>query len=67
MMLPTMTSWELLNRIHSTLGERHKDAQYEGIITGADDDTYVGMLVYYFVVFERRQPRVPNDSAVLQQ
>ncbi len=44
-MLPTMTCWELVNRIHSVLGERHKDAMYEGIITGADDDTVSGILV----------------------
>ena len=44
-MLPTMTCWELVNRIHSTLGERHKDAMYEGILTGADDDTVSGILV----------------------
>ena len=40
-----MTCWELVNRIHSALGERHKDAMYEGIITGADDDTVSGILV----------------------
>lgn len=44
-MLPTMTCWELLNRIHTMLGERPKDAMYEGIITGADDDTVSGILV----------------------
>lgn len=44
-MLPTMTCWELINRIHSMLGERHKDAMYEGIITGTDDDTVSGILV----------------------
>jgi len=44
-MLPTMTCWELVNRIHSMLGERHKDAMYEGTITGADDDTVSGILV----------------------
>ena len=44
-MLPTMTCWELVNRIHSTLGGRHKDAMYEGILTGADDDTVSGILV----------------------
>ncbi len=44
-MLPTMTCWELLNRLHSMLGERHKDAIYEGIITGGDDDTVSGILV----------------------
>ena len=44
-MLPTMTCWELVNRIHSALGERRKDAMYEGIITGADDDTVSGILV----------------------
>ena len=44
-MLPTMTCWELVNRIHSALGERHKDAMYEGIITGSDDDTVTGILV----------------------
>ncbi len=44
-MLPTMTCWELVNRIHSMLGERHKDAMYEGIIVGADDDTVSGILV----------------------
>lgn len=40
-----MTCWELVNRIHSALGERHKDAMYEGIITGGDDDTVTGILV----------------------
>jgi putative NIF3 family GTP cyclohydrolase 1 type 2 len=44
-MLPTMTSWELVNRIHAVLGERHKDAAYEGILTGSDDDTVTGILV----------------------
>src|SRR3569833_353406 len=44
-MLPTMTSWELVIRIHSTLGERHKDAMYESIITGGDDDDVSGILV----------------------
>src|ERR1044071_5232831 len=44
-MLPTMTAWELVNRIHSALGARLKDAMYEGIITGADDDTVSGILV----------------------
>jgi putative NIF3 family GTP cyclohydrolase 1 type 2 len=44
-MLPEMTSWELVNRLHSMLGERHKDAMYEGIITGGDDDTVSGILV----------------------
>ena len=44
-MLPTMTCWELVNRLHSMLGERHKDATYEGIITGGDDDTVSGILV----------------------
>ena len=44
-MLPTMTCWELVNRIHSVLGERHKDAMYEGIVTGADDDAVSGILV----------------------
>lgn len=44
-MLPTMTCWELVNRIHSILGERHKDAMYEGVITGGDDDTVSGILV----------------------
>jgi putative NIF3 family GTP cyclohydrolase 1 type 2 len=44
-MLPKMTCWELVNRIHSMLGERHKDAMYEGIITGSDDDTVSGILV----------------------
>ena len=44
-MLPEMTSWELVNRLHSLLGERHKDAMYEGIITGSDDDTVSGILV----------------------
>ena len=44
-MLPTMTSWELVNRLHSLLGERHKDAMYEGIIMGSDDDTVSGILV----------------------
>jgi putative NIF3 family GTP cyclohydrolase 1 type 2 len=44
-MLPTMTSWELVNRIHSMLGERHKDAMYEGILTGSDDDAVSGILV----------------------
>jgi hypothetical protein len=44
-MLPKMTSWELVNRIHSMLGERHKDAQYEGILTGSDDDIVSGILV----------------------
>ena len=44
-MLPTMTCWELVNRIHSMLGERHKDAMYEGVITGSDDDTVSGILV----------------------
>ena len=44
-MLPTITCWELVNRIHSLLGERHKDAMYEGIITGADDDIVSGILV----------------------
>lgn len=40
-----MTSWELVNRIHSVLGERHKDAMFEGILTGSDDDTVTGILV----------------------
>ena len=44
-MLPEMTSWELVNRLHSMLGERHKDAAYEGIITGGDDATVSGILV----------------------
>ena len=44
-MLPEMTSWELVNRLHSMLGERHKDAMYEGIITGGDDETVSGILV----------------------
>jgi len=44
-MLPTMTCWELVNRLHSMLGERHKDAAYEGVITGGDDDTVSGILV----------------------
>jgi putative NIF3 family GTP cyclohydrolase 1 type 2 len=44
-MLPTITSWELVNRIHSLLGERHKDAMYEGILTGSDDDIVSGILV----------------------
>lgn len=44
-MLPTMTCWELVNRIHSMLGERLKDAAYEGIITGTDDDIVSGILV----------------------
>ena len=44
-MLPTMTCWELVNRLHAMLGERHKDAMYEGIITGSDDDTVSGILV----------------------
>lgn len=44
-MLPTMTCWELVDRIHSMLGERHKDAAYEGVITGADDDSVSGILV----------------------
>jgi putative NIF3 family GTP cyclohydrolase 1 type 2 len=44
-MLPTMTCWELVNRLHSLLGERHKDAAYEGILTGGDDDTVSGILV----------------------
>lgn len=44
-MLPTMTCWELVNRIHSILGVRYKDAMYEGIITGSDDDVVSGVLV----------------------
>jgi putative NIF3 family GTP cyclohydrolase 1 type 2 len=44
-MLPEMTCWELVNRLHSMLGERHKDAMHEGIITGGDDDTVSGILV----------------------
>lgn len=44
-MLPTMTCWELTNRIHAVLGERHKDAAYEGLITGGDDDVVTGILV----------------------
>ncbi|WP_162601729.1 Nif3-like dinuclear metal center hexameric protein [Occallatibacter savannae] len=44
-MLPAMTCWELMNRIHAVLGERHRDAMYEGIITGRDDDTVSGILV----------------------
>ncbi len=32
-MTPTMTSWELVNRVHAMLGERHKDGMYEGILT----------------------------------
>ncbi|UWZ84506.1 Nif3-like dinuclear metal center hexameric protein [Occallatibacter riparius] len=44
-MLPTTTSFELVNRIHTALGERHKDAEYEGILTGSDDDTVSGILV----------------------
>ena len=44
-MLPEMTTWELVNQLHSLLGERHKDAMYEGIITGSDDDTVSGILV----------------------
>jgi hypothetical protein len=40
-----MTSWELVDRLHSMLGERHKDAMYEGIVTGSDDDTVSGILV----------------------
>lgn len=44
-MSPQMTSWELINRLHSMLGERHKDAMYEGIITGSDGDTVSGILV----------------------
>ena len=44
-MLPTMTCWELVNRLHAMLGERHKDAMYEGIITGGDEDTVSGILV----------------------
>jgi putative NIF3 family GTP cyclohydrolase 1 type 2 len=44
-MLPSISSWELVNRIHATLGERHKDAAYEGILTGGDDDSVTGILV----------------------
>jgi putative NIF3 family GTP cyclohydrolase 1 type 2 len=44
-MLPTMTCWELVNRIHSILDERHKDAMDEGVITGGDDDAVTGILV----------------------
>ena len=44
-MLPEMTCWELIDRIHWMLDERHKDAAYEGIITGSDDDTVSGILV----------------------
>ncbi|HEY1809336.1 MAG TPA: Nif3-like dinuclear metal center hexameric protein [Acidobacteriaceae bacterium] len=44
-MLPEMTCWELLDRLHWILGERHKDAMYEGVITGGDDDTVSGILV----------------------
>lgn len=44
-MLPTMTCWELIDRIHWMLGERHKDAAYEGLITGTDEDTVSGILV----------------------
>ena len=44
-MLPRMTSWELVDRLHWMLGERHKDAMYEGIITGTDDDAVTGILV----------------------
>jgi hypothetical protein len=44
-MLPMMTCWELVNRIHSMLGERHNDAMYQGILTGSDDDTVSGILV----------------------
>ncbi|KAA6457936.1 hypothetical protein DYQ86_21465 [Acidobacteria bacterium AB60] len=44
-MLPTMTTWELVNRIHSALGERHPDAMDEGILTGGDEDTVTGILV----------------------
>lgn len=44
-MLPTMTCWELVDRLHWMLGERHKDAMYEGVITGTDDDAVTGILV----------------------
>lgn len=44
-MLPEMTCWELVDRVHAMLGERHKDAMYEGIITGSDDDSVSGILV----------------------
>jgi putative NIF3 family GTP cyclohydrolase 1 type 2 len=44
-MLPEMTCWELLDRLHWMLGERHKDAMYEGVITGGDDGTVSGILV----------------------
>ena len=44
-MLPTMTAWELINRVHAILGERHKDAMYEGIVVGSDDDAVSGILV----------------------
>ncbi len=44
-MLPTMTCWELVNRIHWMLGERHKDAMYEGVVTGGDEDAVTGILV----------------------
>jgi putative NIF3 family GTP cyclohydrolase 1 type 2 len=45
LMLPTMTCWELVDRLHWMLGERHKDAMYEGVITGTDDDAVTGILV----------------------
>jgi putative NIF3 family GTP cyclohydrolase 1 type 2 len=44
-MLPLMTCWELIDRIHWMLDERHKDAAYEGVITGSDDDSVSGILV----------------------
>jgi putative NIF3 family GTP cyclohydrolase 1 type 2 len=40
-----MTCWELVDRLHWMLGERHKDAMYEGVITGTDDDAVTGILV----------------------
>jgi hypothetical protein len=40
-----MTAWQLVNRIHTLLGERHKDAIYEGIITADMYAPISGILV----------------------
>jgi putative NIF3 family GTP cyclohydrolase 1 type 2 len=38
--LPELTSWEVVNRIQAMLGERHRPAMYEGLITPTAPDDY---------------------------
>lgn len=37
---PALNAWQLVNRIHALLGERHKDAAFEGILTPTSEDFY---------------------------